>query len=211
MKKIMVSAMMASALVGCVNMPTRTVQTNSTEPQYAEIYRSAYAALQQGKWLTYKTLMRKVVDMSTASGAPPEKRAIYWYEYGRASGVVCDWEDAEFALTVASNLDAQTGGPAYEALYELGRLNVTRKNYQKAVDYFSRATKAFPQDQGKKITNQSASRLFEDFAYALEQTGGQQGDVKRLRDKAADTRENSSRKSDVDQGVTPYGTQCVPR
>ena len=71
---------MMLALLGCVNMPDPTVQSNSAEPKYAEVYRYAYMALQEGKWLTYKRLMRTVIDKSTASGAPPEKRAIYWYE-----------------------------------------------------------------------------------------------------------------------------------
>jgi tetratricopeptide (TPR) repeat protein len=193
-----------------------SMSARSAQDDYVEVYRYAYMALQEGKWLTYKRLMRTVIDKSTASGAPPEKRAIYWYEYGRASGVVCDWEDAEFALTVANNLDAKTGGPVHESLNELGRINVVRKQYEKAVDYFTRALKAFAQyhekNPEKKISNQLGNALIiEDFAYALEQTGGQQSDVKRLRDNAAEIREQLTGKDGVHEDVTPYGTQCNPR
>ena len=213
MTKIIFPMAMMLALAGCVAIPARTVQDNSADQKYAEVYRYAHTALQEGKWLIYKKLMRNVIDMSTASGAPPEKRAIYWYEYGRASGVVCDWEDAQFALTVAGNLDARTGGPVHESLNELGRINVARKRYEQAVDYFIRATKAFAQYHEKnpeqKITNQLGSaRVLEDFAYALEQSGGQPSDVKRLRDAAAEIREKFSGKEGAYEDATPYGTQC---
>ncbi len=199
------------SLVGCTNMSSRSAQDD-----YSEVYRHAYIALQKGEWHTYKRLMRTVIDSSTASGAPPEKRAIYWYEYGRASGVVCDWKDAEFALTVAHNLDIKTGGPVHESLNELGRIYVVRKQYEKAVDHFTRAFKALEQyhekHPGKEITNQLGNaRVIEDFAYALEQSGGQQSDVKRLRVSAAEIRKNLNAKDGVYEDVTPYGTQCNSR
>lgn len=199
------------SLVGCTNMPPRSAQDD-----YSEVYSHAYMALQKGEWLTYKRLMRTVIDKSTASGAPPEKRAIYWYEYGRASGVVCDWEDAEFALTVAKNLDAKTGGPVHESLNELGRIYVVRTQYEKAVDHFTRAFKALGQyhekHPGKEITNQLGNaRVIEDFAYALDKVGGQQSDIKRLRDSAAEIRKNLNAKDGIYEDVTPYGSQCNSR
>lgn len=208
--KIIILLTTMMLLVG-VHMPARSAQDD-----YAELYRYAYMALQEGKWPIYKKLMRTVIDKSTASGAPPEKRAIYWYEYGRASGVVCDWEDAEFALTVSNNLDTKTGGPAHESLNELGRISVVRKRYEKAVDYFTRAMIAFAQyhekNPEKKITNQLGNaRIIEDFAYALEQAGGQQSDLKKLRDNATDIREKLTGKEGVYEDVTPYGTQCNQR
>jgi tetratricopeptide (TPR) repeat protein len=208
---LLITMMLNLVVVGCVNKSARSAQDD-----YVEVYRYAYMALQEGKWITYKRLMRTVIDKSTASGAPPEKRAIYWYEYGRASGVVCDWEEAEFALTVANNLDAKTGGPAHESLNELGRINVVRKQYEKAVDYFTRGFKAFAQyhekNPEKKIQNQLGNaRIIEDFAYALEQTGGQPSDVKRLRDSAMEIRKQFNGENGVYEDVTPYGTQCNPR
>jgi len=211
MKTILLLITMMLTLVGCVSMSARSAQDD-----YAEVYRYAHMAMQKGDWSTYRRLMRVVIDKSTASGALPEKRAIYWYEYGRASGVICDWIDAEFALTVANNLDAKTGGLVHESLNELGRINVVRKQYEKAVDYFTRASKAFAQyhekNPGMKITNQLGNaRTIEDFAYALEQAGGQQSDVKRLRDSAAEIRKKYTGKDGVYEDVTPYGTQCNPR
>lgn len=208
MRTIILLMTMILTLVGCVSMPTRSAQND-----YEEVYRYAYMALQEGKWVTYKKLMRTVIDKSTANGAPPEKRAIYWYEYGRASGVVCDWEDAEFALTVANNLDAKTGGPVHKSFSELGRISVVRKQYEKAVDYFTRALKAFAQYQetnpkGKITSHLGNARIIEDFAYALEQAGGAQSDVKRLRVNALEIRKQVIGKEGVFEDVTPYGTQC---
>lgn len=193
-----------------------SVSAQPAKNDYVEVYRYAYMALQEGKWLIYQKLMRSVIDKSTAVGAPPEKRAIFWYEYGRASGVVCDWEDAEFALTVANNLDAKTGRSVHMSLNELGRINVATKQYKKAVEYFTQSLLAFAQsvekNPEKKITNLGDSALYlEEFAFALEQTGGQASDVKKLRDSAAEIRAQLSSKDSVLDDITPYGTQCKPR
>lgn len=172
MKLIILTISIALSLVGCASTSARSDQGDC-----AAVYRAAYMAMQEGKWSIYKKLMRIVIDKSTSGGAPPEKRAIYWYEYGRASGAVCDWDEAEFALTVANNLDAKTGGPTYQSLSELGRISVVRKQYTKAVSYFTRALEALAQDHERnpkgKIKNELGNaRVIEDFAYALEQTGG---------------------------------------
>lgn len=212
MKKLtfLIVMVLSLALAGCVNKPDRPAQDD-----YVEVYRYAYMALQEGEWPTYKRLMRVVIDRSTASGAPPEQRAIFWYEYGRASGVVCDWKDAQFALNVAYNLDSKTGGPVYESLNELGRISVVRKQYAKAVDYFTRALMALGHYHEKnpemEITDHLGNaRVIEDFAYALEQSGGQQSDVKRLRENAAQIRNKVTGKDGAYENVTPYGTQCNP-
>ena len=52
------------------------------------------------------------------------------------------------------------------------------------------------------------AQVLEDFAYALEQVGGQQSDVDRLRDGVAKIRKKSADKSDAYADITPYGTQC---
>ena len=117
---------------------------------------------------------------------------------------------------MANNLDTKTGGPVHESLSELGRINVVRKQFDKAVAYFTHAMTAFAQysekNPGTEITNQLGNaQVIEDFAYALEQAGGQQSDVKKLRERAADMREKIRGQEGVYQGVTPYGTQCNQR
>ncbi|QLF93567.1 hypothetical protein HW090_10330 [Pseudomonas sp. ABC1] len=208
MKRIFLLITVALLVSSCANVVRQPAQGD-----YAEVYRHAYMALQEEKWLTYKQLMRVVIDKSTASGAPPEQRAIFWYEYGRAAGVVCDWKDAEFAMTVAKNIDTKVGGPSHESLGELGRMSVVRKQYDKAVGYFTLALQEFTKYQeenpDKKITNQLGNaRVIEDYAYALEQAGGQQADVDKLREKAAEIREKFTGQEGAYESVTPYGTQC---
>lgn len=202
---------MILTLFGGISLSARSAQND-----YVEVYRYAYMALQKGEWLTYKKLMQTVIDRATASGVPPEKRAIYWYEYGRASGVVCDWEDAEFALTVANNIDTKTGGPVSMSFNELGRMNVARKQYKKAVDYFMRSSEVLAQrnekSPEKKVLPQLGdARIFEDFALALEQTGGAADDVKRLRNGATEIRKQLTARDGVIEDVTPYGSQCIAR
>lgn len=215
MKVTLVSIAMFLALVGCVNMPATAIENNSAEPEYQQVYRFAYMALQENNWPLYKKLLRKVIDTSTSAGAPPNERAIFWYEYGRALGITCEWKQAEFALAVAHNLDLRTGGPVHKSLNELGRVNGLIKQYGKAVGYFTRGAKALAQYQEQyptaEINLAGSAQVLTDFAYALEQTGGQPSDIQRLRDGAVAVRKKSVEKGEAYADVTPYGTQCAAR
>ncbi|HKM36218.1 MAG TPA: hypothetical protein VJY83_01100 [Thiopseudomonas sp.] len=211
-KIILLPIALLLTVAGCTHIPAQTVQNNSADSQYEEVYRYAYMALLEGNWPAYKKLMRKVISMSTSSGAPAEQRAIFWYEYGRASGVTCEWKEAEFALTVAYNLDAKTEGPTHTSLNELGRLNSATQQYKKAVQHFIRGSDAFAkyheQHPDMEINLSASAQVLEDFAYALEQVGGQSVDVKKLRDAAVKVRQQSIETGEVNEDVTPYGTQC---
>ncbi len=213
MKAFFVPLIIALSLLGCTNAPVAKNQNHSVEPKYAQAYRYAYMALQEGNWPAYQKMMRKVIDLSTSEGASPERRAVFWYEYGRASGVVCAWNDAEFALTVARNLDAKTGGPVHQSLSELGRMNVARKEYIKAVDNFTLAMEAWADYHKKNSEHEQTSDLsraavLEDFAYALEQLGRQPSEVEKLRKEVAVIRNENAEKGNVHADQTPYATQC---
>ena len=215
MKVTLVSIAMFLALVGCVNLPAKAMENNSAEPEYQQVYRSAYMALQDNNWPLYKNLLRKVIDTSTSAGAPVNERAIFWYEYGRALGITCEWKQAEFALAVAHNLDLRAGGPAYKSLNELGRVNGFRKEYEKAVRYFTRGAKALAKYQEQypaaEINLAGRAQALTDFAYVLEQNGGQPSDIQRLRDDAVAARKKSIEKGEAYADITPYGTQCAAR
>jgi tetratricopeptide (TPR) repeat protein len=207
-KTIPLISTLVFVLSACVNTGQRPSQVD-----YSETYRQAYVALQKGEWSTYKKLMRIVIDRSTASNAPAEKRATYWYEYGRASGVVCDWEDAEFSLTVAYNLDTKSGGPAYMSMNELGRMSVARKQFDKAIDYFTRGVRDSAENQSKTSNVEYKFhavdlRVLEEFAYALEEAKGNPSDIKRLKESAAEMRKKIPASGKTDSDITPYGTQC---
>ena len=45
--------------------------------------------------------------------ADPKMVAALSYEYGRYSGMICDWVEGEKGLAEAYDLDRQNGGPAY--------------------------------------------------------------------------------------------------
>ncbi len=215
MKATLLPIAMFLALLGCVNVPAQAVENNSAEPEYQQVYRSAYMALQDNNWPLYKNLLRKVIDTSTSSGAPPNERAIFWYEYGRALGITCEWKQAQFALAVAHNLDLKTGGPVHKSLNELGRINGLIKDYGKAVGYFTRGAKTFARYQqqypSEQINLSGSAQILSDFAYALEQTGGQPSAIKKLREDAVAARKKSVEQGETYADITPYGSQCASR
>lgn len=217
MKRHLVNIIMALTLLGCSIEPQHKTppKNTSVEQRYVQAYRYAYMALQENNWPVYKKLMRSVVDLSTAADAPPEQRAVFWYEYARALGVACEWADAEFAFKVARHLDDKTGGPVHQSLNELGRMHVANQHYEKAVVSFTEAEQAFKQLSAQHTdTHQNSAQyqpiraqVLEDFAYALEQVGERTGDVKKLRDAAAINTGAAADHPDI----TPYGLACRSR
>ncbi|MGB5488126.1 MAG: hypothetical protein WBN06_12095, partial [Lysobacterales bacterium] len=89
----------------------------------------------------------RAISNAELAGAPSKGLAVLWYEYGRSSGVICDWEEAENGLNKAFELDSKIGGPAYMSLYELAQMNYARELYTAAIEYFQGAYSGMEEDQ----------------------------------------------------------------
>jgi len=63
--------------------------------------------------------------------------AVYAYNYGRASGAICDWVEAERGLLKAYELDQKTKGPLHMSLIELGFMYKAQGAIEKAEKYFN--------------------------------------------------------------------------
>ena len=92
----------------------------------------------KGDWEKAYILRKKYIDNLELTNSMPENRALAYYGYGRAAGVVCDFESAEKYLNKAYELDLQYTNYSHMDILELGRLNYKQGKYQKAVDYFKK-------------------------------------------------------------------------
>lgn len=132
--------------------------------------------------------------------------AVLSYEYGRYSGMICDWVEGEKGLTEAYDLDRQNGGPAYLSLVELARLNLDRQQYSNAVEYFDRVVPELETSHADTRDPIGYAQVLDEYAASLEKTG-KNGLAGKFRDRAGDLRKAYPGKS-AHTDRTPYGTQC---
>jgi len=164
------------------------------------------AASQRGDWATARENWRRAVINARLGQMSNQALAIANYEYGRASGVVCEWAEAESALAEAYRLDSISAGPTYKTTYELGRMYSDRKMYAKAVEQFAKVKVEFEKLQAETKDPVGYAEFLDEYANALEQTG-LTNDAKPLRLRAEELRKTFPGKASHTE-KTPYGTKC---
>lgn len=181
--------------------------TNPINPRTAATYYDAgYAAVAAGDWPLARTNFRRAIQTADVEGANPRRMSALWYEYGRASGVLCDWAAAESALNSSYRLNRQFDGPTVMSLYELGRINYARSNYPAAVGYFARVRTGFDRNRTETSDPVGYADFLDEYADALEQTSGA-SEAATLRSRAAELRQTFPGMAGRTE-KTPYGTQC---
>lgn len=198
MKRYLVVFALALFVVGCANPINR-----HTAGKYSQ---AAYSAMKSGDWFNARMYFGRAIQNAKIGGVDTKAMAVLWYEYGRSSGVICDWPEAERGLNEAYKLDSETGGPAYMSLYEFGRMNYDRKQYAKAVEYFARVKVEFDKLQADTRDPLGYADYLEEYAGALEKTGNN-AEAKKHRARAVELRKAFPGK-DAQTEKTPYGTQC---
>lgn len=187
-------------LAGCANPINR-----HTAGKYNQ---AAYAAMKSGDWFGARMYFGRAIQNAKVGGVDTKSMAVLWYEYGRSSGVICDWVEAERGLDEAYKLDSETQGPVYMSLYERGRMHYDRKQYTKAVEYFARTNAEFDKARFNFDTADPLgyADYLEEYSDALEKTGNV-NDAKKHRDRAVELR-NTFPGKEAHTEKTPYGTQC---
>lgn len=186
-------------LFGCAN-----AINSKTSQNYAQ---SGYQAIQAGDWKSARQQFGRAIVNAELGGEPPRQLAVLKYEYGRASGVVCEWDSAERALADALRLDTESGGPRFMSAYELGRMHFDRKQFAKAKPYYEMVYLDFGKIGAETKDPLGYAEFLEEFASVLDESGAPQ-ESSRYRERAAKIRETfPTGRSHTEK--TPYGTQCT--
>jgi len=186
------------AVTGCVSA------INTTNARYHAV--AATEAEKAGDWTVARKEWAKALVNAELAGSPVQQLAVFNYEYGRALGVQCFWDEAEKYLLKAYELDLQTGGPEYMSLTELSRLKYDQKEYIKATSYYERAIQAMEKAGASKKAPTDFADILDEYADGL-RFANREADAKMIRGKADELRKrNPNGKSVTDR--TPYGTQC---
>ncbi len=128
MKTFYVTAILSVFLAGCVN----PINLHTGE-QY---YQGGIENAKQDKWFNARMAYGRAWTNADIGKADDRTTAVYAYEYGRASGAICDWKEAEHGLLKALELDKKTNGPVHMSLYELARMYRAQGMHEKAEEYF---------------------------------------------------------------------------
>jgi tetratricopeptide (TPR) repeat protein len=167
---------------------------------------AANAASKAGDWATARKQWAQALVDAQLAGASPRQLAVFNYEYGRALGVQCFWEESENYLQKAYELDSQSDGPEFMSLVELSRLQYDQRKFEKSLTYYSRAIASLEKVHAPTQAPAEFSVVLEEYAKALRETGKEQEAI------SVQTRANEIRakytegKSITDR--TPYGKYC---
>lgn len=198
MLRVMISVAALSALAACSNPINERTARN-----YSML---AYNAQQAGDWITARTYWGRAAINAELGGSAPQRLAVLWYEYGRSSGVICDWPEAESGLTKAFELDRASNGPSHMSLVELARMNLDRQRYGAAIGYFERANAIVADGKLETVDPIGYAHLLDEYAVAL-QNVGRISEAAEFRKQAARLR-NAYPASETRTDRTPYGSQC---
>lgn len=167
----------------------------------------AIAAQEAGDWHT-------AVSQWTAAHtalAPGERQsaraAAIVYEWGRALGVICRFEQSEQRLLEALALDEKFRGPVAMSLVELSRLHLDSGQPRRALPWFERAVRALDAQDAAGSDAEAYADFLDEYALAAEQAGDlPRARAQRQRIEALKT-QHSHAHGHAER--TPYGSRCV--
>lgn len=160
----------------------------------------------QNEWWKARRACGRAAVNAKLGGAPDSAVAALWYEYGRTSGVICEYVEAKRGLEEALKLDQSSNGPIFKDHIELARLHLDQNKYQEASHYYQLGITTIPKEQAINEDPIGYAEILEEYAKALKNNGDETSSSK-LTTQANELRAtNPGKKSNTDR--TPYGKFC---
>lgn len=181
----------------------------SDEEKPMDYVGAAVAARENGDWDEVRRIYARALEGNSLDQADHRFKATLHYEYGRALGVTCHFNEAERQLNLANELDKHTGGVFYLSLTELARLNLDQRRYAQALSYLERILAELDPVITARRVPVFYANLLDDYASALA-GAGREKDAEAASRKARETR-GGAPKPPIDPHRTPYGQQCGKR
>lgn len=171
-----------------------------------EYFRGGQNNVAKGDWFKARMSFGRALTNADLGNANDAVKAVYAYEYGRTSGVICDWAESEKGLLKALDLDAKTHGPVHMSLVELARMNNAKGDLQNSEKYFDQAKQSLDKVQADTRDSIGYANILKEYAEILSRLGKVE-DAKLLKKREEDIRGVfKDRSSSHDQ--TPYGRHC---
>jgi len=175
----------------------------SRAAKYAQV---GYNASINGQWQQAREGWEKAVEHLELSNAPDRNRAVFYYEFGHAAGITCDFEVAEEFIEKSYQLEKTINIPYVLTLVELFRLYFDQKYYRMASIYFEAALPNLQAANAEENTPARYSRLLDEYADALSQIDRHQL-ANQIKQQSRKIRIRAGKISEHDRR-TLYGSRC---
>lgn len=188
------------AIVSCL----LSVSVFASDLELDEYLQRANAAKSRGDWESVASQVAQAINHPDLPKTGAIRSAVH-LEYGRAMGVLCQYEESEKYLLQAKVIAENAKNPTFSTLYELGALSVAQKKFADAVGYFSQLVPMIEQELRNKSSTLVVADAYEKYAIALTATGMSER-AESLRREAGKIRQTGAT---LPRGtLTPYGAQC---
>lgn len=169
--------------------------------------RAGYGAISRGDWDTARRQFAQAVVNADLGNAELSGKWQVNYQYGRALGVTCFWEEAEKYLLRSMQFSEQIDRAPRLSLYELGLLSQKQGKSAQAVSYFAQLIPLMEKEGLRATYPLGVADAYERYAASLEATG-QTESAARNRIEARSIR-NANPTATPFGTVTPYGSTCA--
>ena len=114
--------LLTCAFIACLSLSTGF----AADLDFDEYVQRADAAKKRGDWESVASQIAQAINHPDLPRAGAVRSAVH-LDYGRAMGVLCHFDEAEKYLLLAKQIAQQGNVSTFQALVELGALNVQRK------------------------------------------------------------------------------------
>ena len=198
-----------SLLVAC-SLPWESyppIPDRQDQAAQAQLDRQAALEGPGSDWYAARDAFRdKLAEARRRSDTRSDELAMLSYEYGRTSGVLCDWVTAEDSLQEAYELDRSTDGPTHMALIELARVHLAQQQYAEARRFFEQAFPALERINADQVDPLGYVDIVEEYSAVLSRLG-ESTLAQEWRSQAASVRESAG-DAESETEITPYGAYC---
>ncbi len=170
-----------------------------------EYLQRANAAKVRGDWESVASQIAQAINHPDLPKTGAMRSGVH-LEYGRAMGVLCQYNEAEKYLLIAKEIADASGSATIGALVELGSVSVAQKKFAAASGYFSQLVLLLERDPRVKPSPLVIADTYEKFGWALAETG--KPEEAQLRRSEADKIRQTVPKAAATGLITPYGKLC---
>jgi len=136
-----------------------------------EYFQGGLENAKEGKWFNARMAFGRAWTNANLGKADDKVTAVYAYEYGRASGAICDWDEAERGLKRSYELDVKTKGPIHMDLLELARMYHGKGALDKSEEYFHLGKNELDKIQADTRDSIGYANILAEYAVVLSALG----------------------------------------
>ncbi len=179
------------------------VSHTSRAVKYAQL---GYNASIDGQWHKARQGWEKAVEHLELSNASDRNRAVFYYEYGHAAGITCEFDIAEEFIEKSYQLEKAFNGPYVLTLVEMFRLYFDQQQYKMASIYFEAALPNLKAAHADETTPIRFVYLLDEYAKTLLQIGNPRL-ATQIRRQATEIKTRFGMDDVVEQRIR-YGSDC---